>query len=131
MPAVLSTVLTKHPRYSIAFAIIFLLVTVYWIPYISYSSTGRIVPSYFSLRISTNELEDALAREEEEYQKYLERREAMVLEYGPTAEEVDSYVFTQFALLNHLNTMACVYIGFLRTGIHIPSVRHSPSQYTI
>ncbi|THH26618.1 hypothetical protein EUX98_g7567 [Antrodiella citrinella] len=86
--AVLSTVITRHPRYSIAGIFLLVLVTIFLIPH-SYDYTDAAV--YFRTRMSSSSLANILALQEDYYKFHLERREALVQRYGPTAEEVESF----------------------------------------
>lgn len=89
MSAVLSTVLARHPRYILLFIVILALSVYTLLPHfvpVRQDSTSR-TPSPNS---HARWLQETLAGEEDEYQTTLMRREELVKQYGPTAEDVES-----------------------------------------
>jgi len=93
MPALLSTVVTRHPRYSIAGVFVVVLLTFFSFPHASYDYIDA--AEYFSTRASSRSLAEVLSQQEEFYRQHLEKRESLVSKYGPTAEDVESFPTTQ------------------------------------
>ncbi|TCD66335.1 hypothetical protein EIP91_001484 [Steccherinum ochraceum] len=93
MPPLLSTVITRHPRYSVALVFLVVLTTFFLIPHSTYNYVDA--SEYFQTRSSTRWLANLLAQQEQSYKEHLERREGLVRKFGPTAEDVESFPDSQ------------------------------------